>query len=137
MNKCLLRLALIAIFFLLTSTLALAQGGRPLKAKGKPISKGDTFAVDSLPDVIMDGEISIESSQNGQATVKGMVPIFNNTPCVFCSKVISIKPNLTIPLSETESIKSGSSGIKLKRMKVKEGPKGFLVIEGDGTFITP
>jgi hypothetical protein len=122
-----------------TCGLLLTQGSRPAHAAANVLSTGDTFAVESLPNAVTDTELTIIRTKGTQATVQGKIPIVNGKNCVFCAKILTIKPNLTVPVSKTESFRSGSKGAKLKRMKVKQGGKesnGFLVMEGDGYFLT-
>jgi hypothetical protein len=115
--------------------LLLTQGPRPVNAAAKVLEKGDTFAVESLPNAVTDTELTILEAKGTKVTVEGKLPTLNGKHCVFCAKILAIKPNLTVPFSKTESFRSGSKGAKLKRMKVRQGGKesnGFMVMEGDG-----
>jgi hypothetical protein len=115
--------------------LLLTQGTSPVNAAAKALSTGDTFAVETLPNTVTDTELTILEAKGTQVTLQGKIPMVNGKQCVFCAKILGVKPNLTVPFSKTESFRSGSKGAKLKRTKVKVGGKefnGFMVMEGDG-----
>ncbi len=115
--------------------LLLAQGTRPANAAAKVLSTGDTFAVETLPSAVTDTELTILEAKGANVTVQGKIPTLKGKQCVFCTKVLAVKPNLTVPFSKIQSFRSGSKGAKLKRMKVKVGGKeanGYMVMEGDG-----
>ncbi len=114
-----------------TSVLLLTQGIRPVKAAARMLEKGDTFAVESLPNAVTDTELIILKAVGTRVTVQGKLPTLNGKDCVFCAKTLTIKPNLTVPFSKTESFRSGSKGAKLKRMKVGQA-NGYMVMEGEG-----
>ena len=119
--------------------LLLIQGTKSVNAAAKLLSKGDTFAEESLPNAVTDTELTILEAKGTQVTVQGKLPTVNGKDCVYCAKVLAIKPNLTVIFSKTDSFRSGSKGVKLKRMKVKQGGKevnGFMVMEGDGYLMT-
>jgi hypothetical protein len=54
-------------------------------------------------------------------------------PCAFCAETIKISPNLTVPISPTESIQTGPRGATLKRMGKTD--KGLYVVEGDAQLV--
>jgi hypothetical protein len=118
--------------------LLFTQGTEPAHAAAKVLEKGSTFAVESLPNPVTDTELNVLEAKGTVLTLQGKIPTLNGKQCVFCAKVLTLKPNLSVPFSKKQSFRSGSKGAKLQRIKVKEGGKelnGYMVQEGDGYLL--
>jgi len=92
--------------------------------------------IESLPDHVTDVETFIVGSDEKKGILslaKGSAcATWNGQICIFCAKRIKIAPNLTVPISTTESIVSGPNGATL----VRNTPgKGVLIINGDAYLL--
>lgn len=101
-----------------------------------PFVSNQQIIIESLPDHVSDLEtfiVGVDEKRGILNLAKGSAcATWNGQICIFCAKRLKIAPNLTIPVSTTESIVSGPNGVTLLR---NASNKGVFLLKGDAYLL--